>query len=289
MKGNVYRLYIEQIRKVVNKRKKRSLEENSVMNKRRIVKEIMNPYMDKNGFTLAKYERGDWYYRKKIEGALLEICISDANGRLHMHIGIYGKGYDAQAEQFLGTLTAPRTSTWDWDYWRKESEEKKEKAYKDTLYDFRDILELNGKEIFEKIVTDYKNRIPNRKHYLLMMEHYDELEKKYSEELCTEKCNIVELWEKIAAWVEKARKYPLEEIEERLIGYVTVMETEMIKRYGGERENNQDAESCFICNVGNSRDTINFMARFFLLWKNKDAKDWEKREIESLCNEQLSD
>lgn len=54
MKGNVYRLYIEQIRKVVNKRKKRSLEENSVMNKRRIVKEIMNPYMDKNGFTLAK-------------------------------------------------------------------------------------------------------------------------------------------------------------------------------------------------------------------------------------------
>ena len=57
------------------------------MNKRRIVKEIMNPYMDKNGFTLAKYERGDWYYRKKIEGALLEICISDANGRLHMHIG----------------------------------------------------------------------------------------------------------------------------------------------------------------------------------------------------------
>ena len=77
MKGNVYRLYIEQIRKVVNKRKKRSLEENSVMNKRRIVKEIMNPYMDKNGFTLAKYERGDWYYRKKIEGALLEICISD--------------------------------------------------------------------------------------------------------------------------------------------------------------------------------------------------------------------
>ena len=107
----------------------------------------------------------------------MEICISDANGRLHMHIGIYGKGYDAQAEQFLGTLTAPRTSTWDWDYWRKESEEKKEKAYKDTLYDFRDILELNGKEIFEKIVTDYKNRIPNRKHYLLMMEHYDELEK----------------------------------------------------------------------------------------------------------------
>ena len=81
MKGNVYRLYIEQIRKVVNKRKKRSLEENSVMNKRRIVKEIMNPYMDKNGFTLAKYERGDWYYRKKIEGALLEICISDANAR----------------------------------------------------------------------------------------------------------------------------------------------------------------------------------------------------------------
>mgnify|MGYP003228511795 FL=1 len=65
-----------------------------------------------------------------------------------------------------------------------------------------------------------------------MMEHYDELEKKYSEELCPEKCNIVELWEKIAAWVEKARKYPLEEIEERLIGYVTVMETEMIKGCG---------------------------------------------------------
>lgn len=185
----------------------------------------------------------------------------------------------------MDTLTVPRTSVWDWDYCRKETEEKKEKAYKDTLYDFRDILELNGNEIFEKIVTDYKNRIPNRKHYLLMMEHYDELEQKYSKELHPEKCNIVELWEKIAAGVEEARKHPLEEIEERLVGYVAVMETEIIKRYGGERGNNPDAESCFICNVGKSRDTINFMGRFFLLWKNEDVRDWEKREIEDLYNE----
>ena len=60
------------------------------MNKRKIVKEIINPYMDKNGFTLEKYERGDWSYRKKIDEALLEINIADANGRLHMHIGVYG-------------------------------------------------------------------------------------------------------------------------------------------------------------------------------------------------------
>ena len=39
------------------------------MNKRKIVKEIINPYMDKNGFTLEKYERGDWSYRKKIDEA----------------------------------------------------------------------------------------------------------------------------------------------------------------------------------------------------------------------------
>ena len=55
------------------------------MNKRKIVKEIINPYMDKNGFTLEKYERGDWSYRKKIDEALLEINIADANGRLHMY------------------------------------------------------------------------------------------------------------------------------------------------------------------------------------------------------------
>ena len=71
---------------------------------------------------------------------------------------------------------------------------------------------------------------------------------------------------KILCWGGEARKHPLE-IEERLVGYMAVMETEIIKRYGGG-----EIIGCgilFICNVGKSRDTINFMGRFFLLWKNK--------------------
>ena len=86
----------------------------------------------------------------------------------------------------------------DWDYgWIGKTEEEKEKLFRDILYDYRDILELNGDRIFEKIVTDYKNRLPNRKHYLLMLEHYDELEQKYRKELCPEECDILELWEKL--------------------------------------------------------------------------------------------
>ena len=81
------------------------------MNKRRIVKEIMDPYMDKNGFILAKYERGDWYYRKEIEGAVLEICISDANGRLHMHIGCAGRAvygyFDCPEDKRMGLGLLP--------------------------------------------------------------------------------------------------------------------------------------------------------------------------------------
>ena len=100
------------------------------MNKRKIVKEIINPYMDKNGFTLEKYERGDWSYRKKIDEALLEINIADANGRLHMHIGVYGRAYDVQAEQFIDTLPSARTSMMDWDYsWIGKTEEEKENVW----------------------------------------------------------------------------------------------------------------------------------------------------------------
>ena len=94
-------------------------------------------------------------------------------------------------------------------------------------------------------MTDYKNRLPNRKHYLLMLEHYDELEQKYRKELCPEECDILELWEKVAAWVENVRKDPLEEIEERLVGYVTVLETEMIKGMVAKR-NDSDREVCVI-------------------------------------------
>lgn len=36
------------------------------MNKRKTVKEIMDPYMVKTGFKLEKYERGDWSYRKEM-------------------------------------------------------------------------------------------------------------------------------------------------------------------------------------------------------------------------------
>ena len=243
--------------------------------------------MDKTGFKLEKYEWGDWSYRKEMDGALLEICISDARRRrLHMHIGVYGRAYDAQAEQYIDTLPSPRTSTLEWDYgWVKETEEEKEKLFRDILYDFRDILELNGDRIFEKIVTNYQNRLPNRKHYLLMMEHYDELEQKYRKELCPEECDILELWGKIATWVEKVRMNPLEKIEERLVGYVTVLETEMIKRYGGQRENNPNAESCFIC-AGKNNRLFNFLADFFWLWKHEDTNSMLKREMETWYNEQ---
>ena len=256
------------------------------MNKRKIVKEIINPYMDKNGFTLEKYERGDWSYRKKIDEALLEINIADANGRLHMHIGVYGRAYDVQAEQFIDTLPSARTSMMDWDYgWIGKTEEEKEKLFRDILYDYRDILELNGDRIFEKIVTDYKNRLPNRKHYLLMLEHYDELEQKYRKELCPEECDILELWEKVAAWVENVRKDPLEEIAERLVGYVTVLETEMIKRYGGKRENDSDREACVIY-AGKNHQLFNFLSNFFWLWQHEDMNNREKREMENWYNEQ---
>ena len=33
-----------------------------------------------------------------------------------MHIGVYGHGYDVQAEQFIDTLPAPRESMMDRDY-----------------------------------------------------------------------------------------------------------------------------------------------------------------------------
>ena len=174
----------------------------------------------------------------------------------------------------------------DWDYgWIGKTEEDKEKLFRDILYDYRDILELNGDRIFEKIVTDYKNRLPNRKHYLLMLEHYDELEQKYRKELCPEECDILELWEKVAAWVENVRKDPLEEIEERLVGYVTVLETEMIKRYGGKRENDSDREACVIY-AGKNHQLFNFLSNFFWLWQHEDMNNREKREMENWYNEQ---
>ena len=66
---------------------------------------------------------------------------------------------------------------------------------------------------------------------------------------------------KIATREENARTDPLEEIEERLVGYVTVLETEMIKRCGGKRENNPNREACVIY-AGKIHQLFNFLSNF---------------------------
>ena len=66
---------------------------------------------------------------------------------------------------------------------------------------------------------------------------------------------------------------------------MTVLETEMIKRYGGKRENDSDREACVIY-AGKNHQLCNFLSNFFWLWQHEDMNNREKREMENWYNEQ---
>lgn len=80
------------------------------MNKKKMIKEIIEPYMVENGLVLEEQERGYWSWYKEIEGEDEYISIWDFDGRLSMTIGNSCRVSHVPAENLLSTLKAPRTT-----------------------------------------------------------------------------------------------------------------------------------------------------------------------------------
>lgn len=120
--------------------------------------------------------------------------------------------------------------------------------------------------------------MPTRKQFHYLLEHYDELVNKYTEELAFRDESIVEKWEFIVKKIVAMAGKPIEQVEEILLGYVAVMETEMLKEYGGVRKNNMRAYTCYVL-MDNGEVVFNFLAEFFFIWKNGGEYESDKREL----------
>ena len=58
------------------------------------------------------------------------------------------------------------------------------------------------------------------------------------------------------------------------------MEVEMLKEYGGIRENNMQAFTCYILSLVDNREIVfNFLVDFFSIWKNSGGHESKKRKL----------
>lgn len=256
----------------------------STMNKNKMIKEIIEPYMEANGFVKQPKQRGFWCWKKEIQGIPQSITITDIQGMVSMELGTSACGIPhVPAANIMSNLHNPRTKMWDWTYRFYEGD--KELLYENILKDFRDLLEICGERVLLEHTEKRKKSIPNRRHFYYLSEHYDELVKKYSEQLAFRDESIIEKWEVIADKIIALSESPVEEVEEQLLGYVAVMETEMIQMYGGRRGIDTEAETCYVL-VGKKEKVFNFLTRFFSLWKNRTIYEDKRKEIEEWCKKQ---
>ena len=166
------------------------------MNKKKMIKEIIQPVMEEKGFELISDKRGNWTWVKEIQGLAEEVSVSDMDGGLFLDMGLSGFGVMLCQERNLwDTLEHPRTEMMDM-YYRLSPDP--ESAFRNRLLDCRDILVKNVDRVLEENARSIKKPMEDqRRRFSLFRDKYAEYVEKNSIEYQNEKLTIYEVIEKV--------------------------------------------------------------------------------------------
>lgn len=245
----------------------------------RLIQEIIGPVMAEKGLSLRSSDDGSWTWEKDVGGIMEEIGIWDSGSRLSMTLGLGKLGARRKmGHELLCTLEHPRTEWMEWSYF-KYSE--RERLYEDILLDMRDILLANCDTILERNAEEVRNAIPNRKHFEKLRDHCGQLAERYREELGTGGKDLAGICEAIGEQVRMRQGKPPEEVEDDLVGYAALLETELLRQYGGIREIHEELDSITISGTGykRARNSFNLLGDIFWAWKTDGAVDSWKEEM----------
>lgn len=238
--------------------------------KKQLIQKIIGPVMIEKGLSLRSNSDGIWVWEKDMHGIMEEVNLWDMDRSLSMHIGL-GKlgGEPALGNKLWKTLENPRT---DWTEWAYCIHTQKEKLYENILLDMRDILIMHCDAELERNAEEIRKAIPNRKHFEKLRDHYEQLALEYRGKLGTRGMDILEICEAIAEQVKMRWNKPLEEVEDDLVGYAALLESEILRQYGGIREVNEEMDAIVISKVGFGRftDSFNVLTEIFWIWEGKD-------------------
>ena len=248
--------------------------------KKQLIEKIIGPVMTEKGLSLRTNSDGIWVWEKDMDGIMEEVCLWDMEGSLSMQIGLMKLGvWPGLGNDLLETLEHPRTNWTEWTYWIRAQ---KEKLYENILLDMKDILIMHCDAVLEKNAEELRKAIPNRKHFEKFRDHYDQLVLEYHERLGTRGMDILGVCESIAEQVKMRWGKPLEEVEDDLVGYAALLESELLQQYGGIRKVDEKMDAIVISEVGfgRSRDSFNVLRDIFWIWEGKEKLEiwWNKME-----------
>lgn len=238
--------------------------------RKQLIQRIIGPVMIEKGLSLRSNSDGIWVWEKDMDGIMEEVNLWDMDGSLSMHIGLVKHGgKPALGNKLWETLENPRT---DWAEWAYCIHMQKDKLYENILLDMRDILIMHCDAELERNAEEIRKAIPNRKHFEKLRDHYEQLALEYRGKLGTRGMDILEICEAIAEQVKTRWNKPLEEVEDDLVGYAALLESEILRQYGGIREVNEETDAIVISKVGfgRSTDSFNVLKRIFWIWEGKD-------------------
>lgn len=258
-----------------------------MIRKKDLMKRIIYPVMEEMGFTLAEEGRGCWEWEKEIEGIEESVAIYDSDHRISLMIGkTMWNVLAIQGEELLQTLEQPRTTEWDWSDKYKSGDRKE--RYEDILLDFRDILLKNCDIVLTEHARKVNRQVPNQKHYKYMYEHWEELTKENYKKLGIDGSqNIMETFDIILEKVRERIGKPVEEVEKDLIGYAVLLESEMLRLYGGVREVSEKYGTVVISHVGKDSRCFNGLVTIFWVWEDEEAMEDRRWEIRHLYERNL--
>lgn len=250
--------------------------------RKKLIQKIIGPVMIEKNLSLRSNSDGIWVWEKDMDGIMEEVNLWDMEGSLSMNIGLLKvMGKSISVQDLLETLEHPRTDRWEWDYWTCRVEQ--EKLYENILLDMRDILIMHCDAVLEKNAEEVRKAIPNRKHFEKLRDHYEQLALEYRGKLGTEGMDIVEICDAIAEQVKMRWNKSLEEVEDDLVGYAALLESEILRQYGGIRQVNEEKDAIVISKVGfgRSTDSINVLGRIFWIWKGKEKIEIWRNQMKS--------
>lgn len=246
--------------------------------RKQLIQKIIGPVMIEKGLSLRSNSDGIWVWEKDMDGIMEEVNLRDMDGRLSMDIGLSKlEAEPALGNNLLETLEHPRTDRWEWNYWTCRVQQ--EKLYENILLDMRDILIMHCDAVLEKNAEEIRKTVPNRKHFERLRDHYEELAPEYHEKLEIEGLNIAEICRVIAEQIKMRQGRPLEQVENDLVGYAALLESEVLRQHGGIREVYEEKDAIVIGKLGFGRwrDSMNALGEIFRVWKGLEKPEqWLK-------------
>lgn len=251
-----------------------------------LVNKIIGEYMHEQGFVLKTDKKTYWEWYYNLYGDAGKVTIYDEDGYIQLYFGngVGNMGY-IRDKELMYTINNPRTKIEEWNYYNFKGDLKE--LYVNILEDMLDIIKVSWRDVLERLSKEYNKHVPNRKHFVMYRDNYDQLALEYLQKYDLEDKTADITFRTVINQIRLLSEKELEEVESILVGLAAMLEESVIKQFGGNKEIYEQNNAVIVTEIGRYKQIYNFLLMTFHIWKNpmyveeyeRDFLEWYNREI----------